>query len=82
MQLIQRLHNSGGSLREVVAALEADMEAMYEMIDRFGSSNGEIDANNAESIETPPVSSSSSSNVRSGTQVCLKTIKKAKVLKK
>ena len=35
-RLIERLHHGGSSLREVVAALEADMEAMYEMIDRFG----------------------------------------------
>ena len=35
-RLIERLHHGGSSLREVVAALEADMEAMYDMIDRFG----------------------------------------------
>lgn len=39
-RLIERLHHGGGSsLREVVAALEADMEAMYDMIDRFGGGN-------------------------------------------
>lgn len=38
--MIERLHHGGGSsLREVVAALEADMEAMYDMIDRFGGGN-------------------------------------------
>ncbi|XP_066927721.1 E3 ubiquitin-protein ligase HUWE1-like isoform X2 [Clytia hemisphaerica] len=38
-RLIERLHHGGSSLREVVAALEADMEAMYDMIDRFGGGN-------------------------------------------
>ena len=37
--MIERLHHGRSSLREVVAALEADMEAMYEMIDRFGGGN-------------------------------------------
>jgi len=39
-RLIERLHHGGSSLREVVAALEADMEAMYDMIDRFGGGSG------------------------------------------
>ena len=47
IQLIQRLHHGGGSLHEVVAALEADMEAMYEMIDRYGGGGGSNTADNS-----------------------------------
>ena len=47
IQLIQRLHHGGGSLHEVVAALEADMEAMYEMIDRYGGGGSSNTADNS-----------------------------------
>ena len=41
MRLIERLNSGRGNLREVVAALEADVEAMYEIIDRFGGRRGQ-----------------------------------------
>ena len=59
IRLIERLQHGGSSLREVVAALEADMEAMYEMIDRFGggtSNSGESLRTSTEPTNQPPVS--------------------------
>ena len=35
MRLLEGLRSGRESLREVVAALEADVEAMYELIDRY-----------------------------------------------
>ncbi|XP_065656940.1 E3 ubiquitin-protein ligase HUWE1 isoform X2 [Hydra vulgaris] len=61
IRLIERLQHGGSSLREVVAALEADMEAMYEMIDRFGSGNsGENLRTTVEPVIQPQESSSTS----------------------
>ena len=50
MRLLEGLRSGRESLREVVAALEADVEAMYELIDRYDGerSGGQSSSNNAE----------------------------------
>lgn len=44
MRLLEGLRSGRESLRDVVSALEADVEAMYELIDRY---DGERESNQA-----------------------------------
>ena len=58
MRLLEGLRSGRESLREVVAALEADVEAMYELIDRYdgernatqGSSSTDSEQQSANSV--------------------------------
>ena len=46
MRLLEGLRSGRESLREVVAALEADVEAMYELIDRYDGERSNAQENN------------------------------------
>lgn len=51
MRLLEGLRSGRESLREVVAALEADVEAMYELIDRYDGERNATQGNNSTDSE-------------------------------
>ena len=51
MRLLEGLRSGRESLREVVAALEADVEAMYELIDRYDGERSATQGNNSAESE-------------------------------
>ena len=51
MRLLEGLRSGRESLREVVAALEADVEAMYELIDRYDGERNAAQASNSADSE-------------------------------
>jgi len=67
MRLLEGLRSGRESLREVVAALEADVEAMYELIDRYdGERNATQGSSSTDSEQQSANSAQGTSNAQAG----------------